>query len=75
MEPKNLESVHCWKCEGHGMMGKMNIAGIKTLQPCRFCKGVGRLRLPRGSKAWKLGKQVSAPGLGKRINWKAMRHA
>ncbi len=63
-------SVHCWHCEGSGMMGKISIAGIKSLQTCRYCQGVGRIRARIGSEDYIKGNKVSGIGLGKRIRRK-----
>ena len=61
------ESVHCWKCVGSGLMGKISAIGVKSVKMCKHCRGVGRLRVEVGSYAWKKGREVSGIGLGKRI--------
>ena len=47
-------------------MGKIDKIGIKTIQQCKYCRGVGRLRAVMGSKDWIRGKRVGAVGLSTR---------
>ena len=64
---KGYESVHCYKCAGTGLIGKINMAGIKSMRTCKHCKGIGRLRAEIGSDIWKRGNDISAVGLGKTV--------
>ena len=68
MAPR-YESVFCYQCAGTGVRGRINTIGVKSVEICKHCKGVGRRYAAVGSYGWIKGKEV-IPGLGKRIKLK-----
>ena len=71
-----LVSGRCITCYGSGTMRRRNMIGTVSLDPCKRCKGSGRVLLKEGSGEHRISNKLAftgdSPGIRKHDNDRGM---